>query len=157
MTILFINLASLLKQLTPCENVVSASMKIDNCLEILDQERQFELYLDPLLDENQVIGIVWNTQLIKEERPDLTQDQAWDVLRACQTEFEEVTDSTRRTIHLMANSLFPEPKGKVGVEMQLSRLQHRLDNLHHEGSIGTDGYDFITELVNTLKSQIESQ
>lgn len=156
MTTLSINLASLLKHLTPCDNPASASKEIENCLNILDQERQYELYLDPLLEDNQVIGIVWNTQLIMEERPDLTQNQAWNALHACQTEFEEVTDSMTRTIRLTANSLFPEPIGKYGIEMQLSRLQHRLDNLHHEGHIGTDGYDSIKGVVNVLKSQIES-
>ena len=113
-------------------NIILNELLQQNCPRGYSVPVEFDLE-ELLLDEH-LIGIIWNVQLVLEERPDLTEEQAWKVLQACQPPFEEVTDPIRRTVHQIAEEMFPLPKGRVALRAYLTRTGRQIDALPEKGA-----------------------
>jgi hypothetical protein len=64
--------------------------------------------LDEVLADQHAIAIVWDTRHVKDQRPDLTEEQAWEVLQAC--EHDRLSDPMLETIRLFAEKLYPEKR-----------------------------------------------
>jgi hypothetical protein len=153
-TTLEIDLAEILESRYPHGFHAPADIDISNFLEFADGDWMHEIDIEDLLAAKRRIAVVWNVQLILDERADLTDDQAWSVLQACQTHFELVTDAMRATIRQQADDLFPKPKGKAALRVQLDRIERLIEALPEDertdpaayGSVGA-ALDGVATLV----------
>jgi len=115
---------------------------------------QVDVDIDELLAEHQAIGIVWDVQHVKDQRPDLTDVQAWDVLQECQRSWERLNDPILETIRQVADNLFPKLRGKAALRAQLGRIGMRIEALPEDectdpaayGSVGAE-IDSVATLV----------
>jgi hypothetical protein len=61
------------------------------------------------LNHDKQIAAIWGIQDVQELRPDLTDDQAWEILQQVDHHHDRDGGITRNTIRHTANELFPEP------------------------------------------------
>jgi hypothetical protein len=66
--------------------------------------------LGGLLAEQQAIAIVWDIQHVKDQRPDLGDKQAWEVLQECRQCHERLNDPMLETIRQVADNLYPQQR-----------------------------------------------
>ena len=71
---------------------------------------QVDVDIDELLAEHHAIGIVWDIEHIKDQRRDLTDEQAWQVLQECQRSWERLNDPMLETIRQVADKFYPKPR-----------------------------------------------
>jgi hypothetical protein len=65
-----------------------------------------------MLAHRREIAIVWNTHDVKEVRPDLTDDQAWEVLQQVERQNDANIGVNWHTLECAAEELFgPPPDG----------------------------------------------
>jgi len=128
-TTLEINLADILEQKYPHGFHAPADIEISNFLEFADDDWSHEIDLEQLLAEKHMIGVSWNVRLVLDERPDLTDEQAWKVLQACQPQFEEVTDAMVQIVRDTASHFFPAPRGKDALRAYLTRIGEQIEAL----------------------------
>lgn len=76
-------------------------MTITDTLEIIDIEEH--------LAKQRMIAVIWSIEVVQSERPDLRDDQAWEVLRLCSKHHDSEHGITWGVIGEMAETLFPEP------------------------------------------------
>lgn len=76
-----------------------------------------------LLADHQAIGIIWDVSHVKDQRPDLTEEQAWEVLQAI--EYDRLNDPMLETIRLVADNLYPSGKEALRrrAKMLLSEIE----------------------------------
>ncbi len=65
---------------------------------------KFDLF--EILEDNRMIAHVWTISDVHETRPDLTDDQAWEVLKACFRDLDSRDGITWDTIKTAAEKLF---------------------------------------------------
>lgn len=155
MTTLEINLADILEHKYPHGFHAPADIDISNFLEFADDDWSHEINIENLLGQNHLIGIIWNVRLVLDERPDLTDDQAWTVLRACQHHFEEVTDSMLETIRHLADDKFPKPKGKAGLRAQLAWIERRIEALPQDECTDPAAYGSVSAELDTVATLVK--
>jgi hypothetical protein len=90
---------------------------------------QVDVNIDELLADHHAIGIVWDIQHVNDQRPDLSDEQAWEVLQECQNCWERLNDPMLETIRQVADNLFPKLKGKAALRAQLARIERLIDAL----------------------------
>jgi len=66
--------------------------------------------LDDLLANQRAIAIVWDIQHVKDQRPDLSDQQAWEVLQECHQCHERLNDPMLETIRQVAENLYPQQR-----------------------------------------------
>jgi len=64
--------------------------------------------IDELLAKRRQIAIIWSVEDVQEVRPDLNDDQAWQVLLACHRHHDCDAGLTWDRIKAFADSLFPD-------------------------------------------------
>jgi hypothetical protein len=69
-----------------------------------------------LLARERRIAIIWQTDDVLEVRPDLTEDQAWEVLQLAEADHDANHGICWETLVITAESLFPEPEAPDGDE-----------------------------------------
>ena len=82
--------------------------------QLLDQYflTEIDVDVDDLLAESHAIAFIWNIEDVKQQRPDLDDDQCWEVLKQCQHDHDANIGMTWHTIDCVANMLFGQaPKG----------------------------------------------
>jgi hypothetical protein len=107
---------------------VQAHIDTDDILEALDlpDEDEFDIDIHEVLAENHVIGHLWGIEDVQEVRPDLNDDQAWQVLQAVERRLDSQYGMNWDTIEIIADELFG-PKA-------VQRWQGRID-------VAVEGYD----------------
>jgi hypothetical protein len=76
---------------------------------------RLEIDLDELLAGDSRIAHVWATDDVRQLRPDLDDDQAWDVLQEVADRLDSNFGITWNTLEMIANELYPEkPPGAEG-------------------------------------------
>ncbi|MBX9791387.1 MAG: hypothetical protein K2Y37_20900 [Pirellulales bacterium] len=60
-----------------------------------------------LLEERRQIAVIWSVEDVQAVREDLTDDQAWDVLKRCDRKHDCNLGITWDTIEIVADDLFP--------------------------------------------------
>jgi hypothetical protein len=71
-----------------------------------------DIDIHALLAERKQIAVVWCTEDVQEVRPDLTDDQAWEVLQNVRRNHDATSGVTWETLEIVAQMLFgdaPEP------------------------------------------------
>ncbi len=66
--------------------------------------------IDELLAEHQAIAIIWDIQHVKDQRPDMDDEQAWEVLQECQQCHDRLNDPMLETIRQVAERLYPQQR-----------------------------------------------
>lgn len=64
-----------------------------------------------LLAQRRQVAIIWDIEDVQNMRPDLNDDQAWQVLQRCEKHHDCETGFTWLLIELVAEDLFPCPEG----------------------------------------------
>jgi len=154
-TTLEINLADILEHKYPHGFHAPADIEIGTFLEFADDDWSHQININNLLAANRLIGIVWDVQIILDERLDLTDDQAWTVLQACQRHFEEVTAPMRATIRYLADDLFPKLKGKAALRAQLARIERRIEALPEDECTDPAAYGSIGAELDTVATLVK--
>ncbi len=107
---------------------VQAHVDTDDIVEALDlpDEDEFDVDIHALLAENRMIAHIWGIEDVQEARPDLDDDQAWQVLQAVERHLDSQFGITWDTVELLAEDLHgPKPA---------QRWQGRID-------VAVEGYD----------------
>jgi hypothetical protein len=154
-TTLEIDLADILEHKYPHGFHAPADIDIDTFLEFADDDWMHEIDIEDVLATKRLIGIVWNVQLVLDDRPDLTDDQAWTVLQACQPHFEEVTDPMRETIRQLADDLFPKLKGKAALRAYLARIERRIEALPENECTDPAAYGSVATELDTVATIVK--
>ena len=84
-----------------------------------------------ILDQRREIAIVWGTYDVKEVRPDLTDDQAWEVLQQVEIEKDVNLGVTWLTLKRVAEDLFGQPAGGNINKELLNRLKDAVSFIEH--------------------------
>ena len=155
-TTLEIDLADILEHKYPHGFHAPADIDISSFLEFADDDWSHELDIEALLAANRLIGVVWNIQLVLDERPDLTDEEAWTVLQACQPHFEEVTDSIREIIRQQAD-LFPKLKGKSALRWQLARIERLIEALPEDECTDPAAYGCVGAELDTVATLVKGE
>src|SRR4051812_21567779 len=91
---------------------VNATFDVDEFFEVncILEEHEFDIDLHELLAENRRIAHVWGTEDVQSVRPDLTDDQAWQVLQTVEKHLDSTCGITWETIENTADELYdPKP------------------------------------------------
>ncbi|MFN0012166.1 MAG: hypothetical protein ACKVS8_11050 [Phycisphaerales bacterium] len=67
-----------------------------------------DIDLDALLRRRRQVAVVWSIEDVQEECPELTDEQAWRVLKKCERYHNPSIGFSWDLIRLVANELFPE-------------------------------------------------
>ena len=150
-----IDLADILERKYPHGFHAPADIEIGNFLEFADDDWTHELDITELLAKDHLIGNIRDVQLVLDERPDLTEDEAWKVLQVCQSRFEQVTDEVRQTVRQAAESLFPKPTGKAAMQSLLARIQGRIAALPDDERTDPAAYGSVQAELDTVESLVK--
>ena len=87
---------------------VQAHVDTDDILQALDlpDEDEFDVDIHELLADNRIIGHLWGVEDVQEVRPDLNDDQAWQVLQTIERRLDSQYGMNWDTIAIIADELF---------------------------------------------------
>jgi hypothetical protein len=85
-----------------------ARIAIEDLLQCLDPsaEHGFDIDIYELLAHNREIAAIWCVDDVQELRPDLSEDQAWEVLQLADRRWDSEFGITWTTIEIIAQELF---------------------------------------------------
>jgi hypothetical protein len=85
-----------------------ARIAIEDVMQCLDPstEHEFDIDIHELLPQNRQIAHVWGIEDVQEVRPDLTEDQAWQVLQTADRRLDSEYGMNWDTIEIIAEELF---------------------------------------------------
>ncbi len=148
-TKLEINLADILEDKYPHGFHAPADIEISNFLEFADDDWMHEIDIQDLLKENRQVGLFWTVQDVIDARPDLDDERAWVVLKACRPHFDPLADLMRETIKRLSADLFPKPSGKAALRAYLARIERRIEALPEEESKDPAAYGSVAAELDT--------
>jgi hypothetical protein len=76
--------------------------------------RRIEFDVSSLANEQRQIAIVWNTDDVLEVRPDLSEEQAWEVLQLAEREHDATSGINWESLEAIADSLYGEAPEQGG-------------------------------------------
>src|SRR5258707_14357108 len=87
--------------------LVHASVDVDDLFDTncIPEEHDLDIDLHELLAQNRQIAHIWGTGDVREVRPDLDDDQAWEVLQAVDKRLDSEQGICRETIEIVADEL----------------------------------------------------
>ena len=109
---------------------VPLRLDIDDLLDDngIPDEDQFDFDLDEALEELRQVAVVWTTDHVREIRPDLSEDQSWEVLKTCRARWGSCQGIDWETLAGTARDLYGKPR----VQRWLARIDVTIED--------TDGY-----------------
>ena len=107
-----------------------------------------------LLAEHQAIGIVWDIEHVRDQRPDLSHNQAWEVLRECQGCWDRLNDPMLEAFRQVADNLFPKLKGKAALRAQLARIERRIEALPEDECTDPAAYGSVSAELDTVATLV---
>lgn len=66
--------------------------------------------IDELLKQRRQVAVIWSIDDVQEVRPNLTDDESWEVLQACRKYHDCTVGFSWDHIECVAGSLFPVPE-----------------------------------------------
>lgn len=81
---------------------------IEDVMQCLDPsvEHEFDIDLDEQLALNRQVADIWGTEDVQQVRPDLNDDQAWEVLQTVDRRYDSEYGIAWSTIQIIARELF---------------------------------------------------
>lgn len=113
MTKITLDLADILKRKHPHGFHAPADLDIDTFLEFADDDWEHELDVHELLAGRQQIADIWCVEDVQSVRPDLTDDEAWEVLLEVKRHHDANFGITWDVLERHADQLYPEPEVKT--------------------------------------------
>jgi hypothetical protein len=104
---------------------------------------QEEVDIHELLADHRAIGIVWDIQHVMDQRPDLGDKQAWEVLQECQQCFTSLRDAMRETILDAADKLYPRKR-----QARPTKAGHIIADYDPNGDERRNLVDLLTDLIH---------
>jgi hypothetical protein len=142
MTDITLDLAAILERKYPRGFHAPADIPIDTFLEFADDDWEHTVSLDDLLDGQRAAALTFTAADVKERRPDLTDEQAWEVARIGRDDF------VRERCHLdylecTADALFPSVKRQAldrvyGLKFRVRERLSAAEAAHPERRESTD-------------------
>jgi hypothetical protein len=131
--------------------LVHASLDVDDLFETncIPEEREFDI--DDLLADQHAIAIVWDIQHVKDQCPELTDEQAWEVLQECQQNWERLSDPMLEMIRQVAENLYPS--SKEALRRRVRSLLSALESLPERELDNPAGYGEVAAKLDTLEAQ----
>ena len=83
-----INIRDLLIEHFGATLYVPALIEIDEMMQFCEIPTMQELDIPQLLGKHRTIGVLWSIQHVHDERPDLTDYEAWKVLQECERRWD---------------------------------------------------------------------
>ncbi len=87
----------------------AARIAIDELLQEVKPDEEFSLDLHQLMQRNRLIAHTWCIDDVREIRPDLDDDQAWEVLQWTDKYLDSDLGISWQTLEIWADDLFPQP------------------------------------------------
>jgi hypothetical protein len=112
MTTIKLNLRDLLEEKCLDTTWTSVEVSLSDFLDY-DDDWEHELDVHQLLAERQQIADIWGTEDVQSIRPDLTADQAWQVLLAVKRHHDAGIGIAWDVLEHHAESMYPEPEPKT--------------------------------------------
>lgn len=116
---------------------------------------QVDVDIGELLADHQANGIIWDIEHVKDQRPDLSDDQAWEVLRECPYCWDRLNDPMLETIRQQAEHLFPKLKGKAALQAQLARIERRIEALPEDECTDPAAYGSVGAELDTVATLVK--
>ncbi len=105
-----------------------------------------------LLAEHHAIAQVWDISHIRDQRPDLTDEQAWGVLQECDRSWDRLSDPMLATIRQVAKTLFPNPRGKAALRATLQRIERQIEALPEDECTDPAAYGSVGAELDTVET-----
>jgi hypothetical protein len=116
MTTLRLNFKQLARQAHASRGTrIPVMLDVDELLEQLDCSGDLDIDLRAQLARQHEIALIWSIHDVREVRPDLTPDQAWQVLQLCEDGHDANFGICWETLQTVATDLF----GAAGREQSL--------------------------------------
>jgi hypothetical protein len=115
-----------------------------------DPNKTVEVDIDELLADHQAIGIVWDIQHVQDQRPDLSDEHAWEVLQECQRCWERLNDPMLETIRQVAANLYPT--GKEALRRRAHSLLNALESLPEREVDNPAAYGAVAAQLDDLEA-----
>ena len=87
---------------------INATVELDELLDNLPDEEEIDVDIHELLETNRQIAAIWSIEDVQSVRPDLDEDQAWDVLKNVDHHKDAELGITWLTLKMAAEHMFGE-------------------------------------------------
>jgi hypothetical protein len=104
-----LNVHETLQELRDANLSAAARIAIDDLLHEVEPDEEFSLDLYPLLQRNRLIAHTWCIDDVRKIRPDLDDDQAWEVLQRTDKYLDSEIGISWQTLEIWADDLVPQP------------------------------------------------
>jgi hypothetical protein len=104
--------------------LVYASVDIDDLFDTnsIPEEHEIDVDLDQFFEEHRQVAVIWTIDHVREIRPDLSDDQCWEVLRLCRARWGSCQAIDWEAIEKTALELYgSEPRrwrGRIDVTVE---------------------------------------
>lgn len=143
MTTLSINIKDLLTDSIGTAVIdAPCSIDIEDLIEFNDlKDREIDIHEE--LAKSSMIALVWSIGDVKDRRPDLSDSQAWDVLKRCEHEHDANHGITWDTIDQTAYEMFGS-----GNSQRVSRCERALSTYTDDTDSDANLVDFLTDAMH---------
>lgn len=146
MSTLTINIRDLLKSsLGNSITHVPCAVDLEELLDFNDII-QCTIDIQEALNANRQIAIIWSIEDVKDRRPDLSDDQAWQVLQSCQRQHDCNFGLTWETLDSAADMLFGS-----GNEHRVERCQLALRKYNGDDDDDANLVDLLTDAMHLCR------
>ena len=103
-----VNIRDLIAQNADHEDLMLApcSISLDELLDFNGIDDEQEVDLEQLCEENRQVAVIWTTDHVETVRPDLSAEQAWEVLKLCRARWDSRQAIDWEVIEKTAAELF---------------------------------------------------
>ena len=119
---------------------VAAHIDIDDLFEANDIPEERELDIYELLEEEHAIALIWTAEVVRSHHPRLSEEQAWELLKACEMTYSAEEGLTWDDIAEAVTELYPEPEDLL--PEPVIRCQQAL-----QGYVAEDETTNLTDLI----------
>lgn len=151
-----IDLAQILDDRYPHGFTVPASIDTDVLIEFGDEDWQYDVDIAEHLAESRRVGLIYSTEDVQVVRPDLDEDQAWDVLQQFQAACEDCPDPMFETIQQLADMAYP-PDRRALLAARLERIKQRIELLPKHESDNPAGYGEAAAHLDAVEAELDGQ
>ncbi len=110
--------------------------------------------IDDLLEVHEAIAIVWDVTHVLDQRPNLTEDQAWEVLVECQRSWDRLNDPMVETIRQVADNLFRPKSDKAALLEEIERIKKRIESLPENELTDPAAYGSVAVAIDDLQASV---
>lgn len=85
---------------------ISAEIELDDLFSSIPEKEEIDIDIHEMLAENRQIALIWSVEDVQQLRPDLNDDQAWEVLQHVDRYKDADLGITWLTLEMAADQLF---------------------------------------------------